>query len=151
MGSDVKYLGPACVTFVYLGMYYVFMLNAGVTKRLIEREYKAKDKKFDRYFGQDRRMLRADRIHLNTLEHMVPFLGMMWLHAVYVDDVQKATIAGIIGTCARALYPFLLGSRKEGLGHTNTKRVYPSTMPQYAVMIYLTQGVARRFISLSMA
>mmetsp|Transcript_30624 Transcript_30624/g.74624 ORF Transcript_30624/g.74624 Transcript_30624/m.74624 type:complete len:163 (+) Transcript_30624:203-691(+) len=138
-----------------------------------------------RYFGQDRRMLRADRIHLNTLEHMVPFLGMMWLHAVYVD-VYRATVlpyfwfhsglaphhrptlfcgyryhrnrsiaatlqvAGIVGTVARALYPFLLGSWKEGLGLINTKSVYPSTMPQYAVMVYLTLGVFRKLIGLVM-
>eukprot|EP00466_Bigelowiella_natans_P004912 jgi/Bigna1/81098/fgenesh1_pg.77_\ len=115
-----EFVGPGIVTFAYLSVYYGFLLNAAFTKRVLERRYKAEDKKFDRYFGQDRVMLRADRIHLNTLEHMVPFLGMMWLHAVFVD-VRSATLAGSIGTIARALYPFFLGSRKKGLGFINSK------------------------------
>ena len=89
--------GPAWITAALLLIYYGSMLNLLRVKRKLHQSYRARGERFDRYFGQDREMLAADRVQLNTLEHMTPFLAALWLHAFWVSP-RSASWAG-------ALYP----------------------------------------------
>ena len=102
------YRGPILVSVCYVILYYLFISNILFTKNRLKKEYKAKKLKFDRYFGQDREMLAADRIQLNMLEHMPPFLILLWLCAFVVSPLE-ATIYGGIYTASRAFYPFIVG------------------------------------------
>lgn len=121
-------IGPAWVTVAYVLVYYAFMINvlrakAGAAKR--------HGSEFDRYFGQDRELLAADRSQLNMLEHMPPFLILLWLHALLVSSYE-ATILGAIYTGSRALYPVLL---RGTMGRQVPKAVYPVTGAGYVVMV----------------
>lgn len=126
------YAGPLTVTLVYLGLYYAFQGNLVRVKGALQAEYAARGEKFDRYFGQDRRMLAADRIQLNMLEHMPPFLILLWLNAALVGT-WGATVAGGIYVAARAVYPFLLGAR---LGRGVKASIFLATLPGYLVLAY---------------
>ena len=132
MLDATAYAGPIAVTLAYLGLYYAFQVNILKVKTTLARQYQARGEKFDRYFGQDRELLAADRLQLNTLEHMPPFLVLLWLDAVFVD-VSGATIAGAIYVAMRAVYPFLVGRR---LGRNIQARVMASTFVGYAVLAY---------------
>lgn len=131
------YAGPIGVTLSYLGLYYGFQLYIMRVKGRLSKAYAARGEKFDRYFGQDREMLAADRMQLNTLEHMPPFLALLWLHAVFVD-AQSTTVAGAVYVGARLVYPFLIGSR---LGRGIKARVLLATGTGYAVLIYFFAGL----------
>ena len=126
------YAGPIVVTVGYLALYYAFMIRIAVLKRTLAREYREKGEKFDRYFTPDRRMLAADRAQLNMLEHMPPFLALLWLNAVFVG-VTGATIAGGIYLAARVAYPLLMGAR---LGRDVRASIFLVTVPGYLVMLY---------------
>lgn len=126
------YAGPIAVTLAYLGLYYGFQLYILKVKATLASQYKARGDKFDRYFGQDREMLAADRLQLNTLEHMPPFLALLWLHAAFVG-AETATIAGAVYVAARLVYPFLIGRR---LGRNIQARVLLATGVGYAVLGY---------------
>lgn len=130
--SLAHYAGPVTVTLAYLGVYYASMINVARVKARLARAYAKQDKKFDRYFGEDREMLAADRIQLNALEHMPPFLALLWLTAVFVGPAQ-ATIAGWVYVVARGLYPILMGRR---LGRGIRARLLVSTGPGYLVLLY---------------
>ena len=67
------------VTFAYLILYYAFMLNVLRVKLKVAASCKARGEKFDRYQNNDPILRAADRIQLNTLEHMPPFLILLWL------------------------------------------------------------------------
>ena len=125
-------LGPLLVTLVYLALYYAFQINILAVKTRLQREYKARDEKFDRYFGQDRHLLAADRYQLNMLEHMPPFLALLWLNAVFVGT-QGATVAGGLYVAARLAYPLLMGRR---LGRGIQNKLMLSTGLGYAVLLY---------------
>ena len=122
--------GPAWVTVAYVGVYYAFMSNLLRVKLRLHGQYKEQGKKFDRYFGQDREMLAADRIQLNMLEHMPVFLVLLWLHAFVVSSYE-ATILGGVYTGTRALYPLLLGSR---LGRNIPLRILWVTFTGYLIL-----------------
>ena len=124
--------GPVLVTLAYVALYYAFQINQLRVKTLVAREHEARGEKFDRYFGQDRQMLAADRIQLNTLEHMPPFLALLWLHALFIGP-WGATVAGAIYVASRAVYPLLIGSR---LGRGIHARVMLATGVGYAVLVY---------------
>jgi hypothetical protein len=131
--SDIQsYAGPIAVTLAYVLLYYVFQLLILRAKTRLQAEYKARGEKFDRYFGQDREMLAADRVQLNTLEHMGPFLVLLWLNAVFVGPTGT-TIAGGIYVAARAVYPLLMGRR---LGRGIKSQIMISTGAGYAVLAY---------------
>ena len=86
--------GPVAVTAAYFGLWYAMLLGLqSRTKYRLRDEYAARGEVFDRYFGQDPRMLAADRAVANTLEQMGPFLVSLWLHAVLVS-AQTATVLG---------------------------------------------------------
>ena len=126
------FAGPVVVTLAYLLLYYGFVVHVGVMKARRARVYKEKGEPFDRYFTPDREMLAADRMQLNTLEQMPPFLVLLWLNAVFVSPMS-ATIAGGIYVLARALYPLALGKR---LGRGVRAMVLASTVPGYLVILY---------------
>ena len=85
--------GPVLVTVVYFAVYYALHLHVVRTKRRLRSEYRDAGEEFDRYFSRDRRMLTADRCVLNMLEHMPPFVCLLWLHVVFVGPLG-ATVAG---------------------------------------------------------
>ena len=59
-------------------------------------------------------MLAADRYVGNMLEHMPPFLILLWLNALFVG-ARGATVAGAAYVFCRLLYPVLMG-RSLGKG-----------------------------------
>ena len=126
--------GPITVTLIYVGLYYAFQIHGMRVKTRLTAEYRARGEKFDRYFGQDREMLAADRIQLNTLEHMPPFLVLLWLNAVFVGP-GGATVAGAIYVAARAFYPIVLGRR---LGRGIRAQVLLSTVVGYLVLAWFS-------------
>jgi hypothetical protein len=131
--------GPVLVTVAYLAVYYALMVNGLRTKTLLRREYRRRGERFDRYFGQDRTMLAADRYMLNMLEHMPPFLALLWLHSIFVGPFG-ATVGGSVYVATRAAYPFLLGrSLESGLPN----RVLVATFTGYGVLIYLAGALCR--------
>lgn len=103
----------------------------GVKSRLI-KEYSDRGEKFDRYFGQDREMLAVDRIQLNTLEHMPPFLALLWLNALFIGP-RGATIGGALYVVSRLLYAILIGGR---LGRSIRAKVLVATGTGYAILVY---------------
>lgn len=133
MQDALSYAGPIAITLALMGLYYGFMVSAARVKMRLTRSYAARGEKFDRYFSQDREMLAADRIQLNLLEHMPPFLVLLWCNAVFVGT-QSATVAGAIYVLARLAYPFLMGNR---LGRSIQAKVLIATVPGYGVMLWL--------------
>ncbi len=127
------YTGPIAVTLAYILVYYAFMIWQLRVKARLPAEYKARGETFDRYFTQDREMLAADRTLLNTLEHMPPFLALLWLDAVFVSPLF-ATVLGAVYVVARAIYPLAMG---KSLGHRVGASIYVSTGPGYLVLIVL--------------
>ncbi len=133
------YTGPILVTVAYFGLWYALLLGLQRgTKYALQREYAARGEVFDRYFGQDGRMLAADRAVINTHEQMGPFLTSLWLHAVFVSPLS-ATILGGVYVALRTAYPFLLG---RNLSKTQSKRVFAVTGPAYLIVFYLMGSAA---------
>ncbi len=132
--DPATYTGPIVVTALYFGLWYALLLGLqrGTKYRLLA-EYAQRGETFDRYFGQDRRMLAVDRAVVNTHEQMVPFLAALWLHAVFVSP-ERAAVLGVVYVGLRALYPALLG---RSLSRTQPKRVFAVTGPCYAIVAYL--------------
>ena len=128
------YTGPILVTVAYFVLWYALLLGLQRgTKYALIAEYAAKGAVFDRYFGQDGRMLAADRAVANTHEQMGPFLVAMWLHALFVSPPRAAVLGGIY-VALRAFYPILLG---KSLSKTQSKRVFFVTGPCYVIVFYL--------------
>jgi hypothetical protein len=126
-------MGPIAVTLAYVLVYYAFQMNGLRVRARLKAEYAERGEKFDRYFGQDRQMLAVDRTQLNMLEHMPPFLVLLWLNAIFIGPFE-ATVAGAIYVVARAAYPFLLGDR---IGRGVGAKIMISTVTGYTVLIYL--------------
>lgn len=128
------YQGPIVATAAFLGLWYALLMGLqSRTKYKLQAEYAARGEVFDRYFGQDPRMLAADRAVINTQEQMVPFLASLWLHAVFVSPTH-ATWLGLAYVVLRAIYPLLLG---PSLSRTQSKRVFMVTGPSYCIVLYL--------------
>ena len=98
------------VTLAYFGVYYAILIYGLFTKRRVARQCEAAGEKFYRYSKQYPELLAADRMQLNMLEHMPPFLVLLWLQAVVVS-VHSATILGGAYVLVRATYPLFLGRR----------------------------------------
>ena len=126
-------VGAAWVTLAYVGLYYAFQIHGLVTKTRVARAFAARGETFDRYFSQDRELLAADRIQLNTLEHMPVFLILLWLHAV-VGDPAEATYAGAAYVALRAAYAMVVGRR---MGSRLPKRLYLVTFGAYGVLLFM--------------
>ncbi|HKO89644.1 MAG TPA: MAPEG family protein [Polyangiaceae bacterium] len=125
--------GPVLVTIAYFAVYYALHLRVLRTKMLLKAECRVREEEFDRYFSQDRRMLAADRSLLNMLEHMPPFVCLLWLNVAFVGSFG-ATVAGSVYVAARAAYPFLLGAR---MGTELPWRLLVATYTGYGVLLYL--------------
>ena len=130
--------GPIFVTLATVLLYYGFILRVAVVKYSLDAEYKARGEKFDRYFGEDRRMLAADRMQLNMLEQLPPFVVLLWVTALFVGPMW-ATAGGVVYVASRALYPFAMGSR---LGRGVRALLFLSTGPGYLVILYFTVVIA---------
>lgn len=141
--NTTPYTGPILVTVVYFTVYYGFIVHATQTRFRLSTEYRSRGEKFDRYFHQDREMLTADRLQLNTLEQMVPFLTTMWLNAVFVSP-RWATVLGVVYILARAVYPLAMGAR---LGRGVRFQILFSTLPGYLIigtfLVSLLWAIAR--------
>jgi len=135
--NAADFQGPLLVTVAYVLVYYGTQIHSLRVKNRLSAEYAERGEKFDRYFGQDREMLAADRVQLNMLEHMPPFLVLLWLHAAFVDTTS-ATVAGAVYVGTRLAYPFALGSR---VGRGVRALVMAATMPGYAVIAWLAGGL----------
>ena len=129
-----QYAPVIWVTLLYILLYYVFLLNILRVKLKLLKKNKAQGTHFDRYGAPDPEMLAADRIQLNTLEHMPPFLILLWLQA-FCASVQSASICGGIYLVLRMLYPFFLGSK---LKKNIPKRLLFNTFSGYAVMVVMS-------------
>jgi uncharacterized membrane protein YecN with MAPEG domain len=134
--------GPILVTLACVALYYVLQLNVARTKLRLHREYAARGERFDRYFGQDRVMLAADRAQLNLLEHMPPFLALLWLNAVFVDPLW-ATVAGGVYMAARVAHPFALGAR---LARDIRPTIGLATAPGYLVLAAFAAALVWRLL-----
>jgi hypothetical protein len=121
------------VTVAYVLVYYVMISNQLRVRTKLRRAHRERGESFDRYFNTDREMLAADRYVGNMLEHMPPFLLLLWLNAIFVDP-RKASWAGAAYVGARLLYPLMMGSR---LGKGVPSRILFATVIGYVVLAYL--------------
>ena len=121
------------VTLAYLLLYYVFLLHGLRVKFKMLRECRERGERFDRYNGDYPELRASDRVQLNTLEHMPPFLVLLWLHALVVGP-GSAAVLGWVYVALRASYPFFLGRR---LGRNIPKRLLINTFSGYAVLAVL--------------
>lgn len=135
--SLAAHRGTVLVTLLYFVVYYGMTSYGLQTKKRLAREYRQRGERFDRYFGQDRAMLAADRSMLNMLEQMPPFLCLLWLHSVFVGSFG-ASVAGGVYVIARVAYPFLLGRNLDAL----PPRVLVATFTGYGVLVYLAGALA---------
>ena len=126
------------VTLAYVLLYYVFMVNILRVKRAVVRRCRAEGTRFDRYGGHYPDLLAADRVQLNTLEHMPPFLVLLWLHAWVVSPNSAAVLGGLY-VLLRATYPLFLGER---LGRNIPMRLLVNTCAGYAVLACMGGWVA---------
>ncbi|MCA9570279.1 MAG: MAPEG family protein [Myxococcales bacterium] len=136
------YTGPVLVTLATILVYYLFQGHVARVKTRLARDYAARGEKFDRYFGDDREMLAADRIQLNMLEHMPGFLVLLWLNAAFVSP-SSATIAGGIWLAARVAYPFLMGGR---LGRGIKASILLATLPGYLVILWFVVALVLQLL-----
>ncbi len=138
--NAAHYAGPLLVTLVYMGVYYAAMINLLFVKNRLVRQYQDRGEKYDRYFNTDREQLAADRKIGNTLEHMPPFLALLWLTAVFVGPTW-ATVGGAIYVATRIAYPFLMGPR---LGRGVASRILLATFTGYGVLAYFMAVLGAR-------
>ena len=132
MSAARIFAGPLLVTVAYVLLYYLMIANQLRVRTRLRRAYRARGESFDRYFGNDREMLAADRYVGNMLEHMPTFLLLLWLNAIFVDPLS-ASVAGAAYVGARILYPFLMGHQ---LGRSIPTRILFSTVIGYLVIAY---------------
>ena len=91
---------------------------------------RAAGERYDRYASRHPEMLAADRVQLNMLEHMPPFLVLLWLQSLLVSP-QSAAVLGGIYLLLRASYPVFLGST---LKRDIPRRLLLNTFAGYAVL-----------------
>ena len=127
------YTNVIWVSLALVLVYYAIMTYGLVVKLRLVKRCKAAGERFDRYGGHYPELLAADRMQLNTLEHMPPFLLLLWLNALVVGP-ETATLWGGLYVLLRALYPFFLGIR---LRRGFRSRVFLITFPSYGLMILL--------------
>jgi hypothetical protein len=132
------YAAPLLITVAYVLVYYTMVLNQLLVRTRLRREYRARGESFDRYFGADREMLAADRWAGNMLEHMPPFLALLWLNAIFVGT-RDASWAGAVYVFARVIYPFVMGRR---LGKGVPTRILFATLLGYLVLAYYVVRLA---------
>lgn len=67
----------------------------------------------------------------------VPFLGLFWLHCIFVETVN-ATYAGGLYVLSRSLYPFLYKGAWNGKPHPI---IFISTFTNYAIIVYFAASL----------
>ncbi|MEC7949244.1 MAG: MAPEG family protein [Myxococcota bacterium] len=143
MPGPIETHGPVIwVTLGYLLVYYAFLLNGLRVKLRVSRECRERGERFDRYRGDYPALRASDRIQLNTLEHMPPFLVFLWLHA-FVVGPASATALGWVYVLLRATYPLFLGVR---LGRNIPRRLLINTFSGYVVLAVLGAWTAVRLV-----
>jgi uncharacterized membrane protein YecN with MAPEG domain len=95
MATMATHLWPALVTLAALLLCIALGLNVGRARHRSKIEAPA--------VAGDPGLERAFRVHYNTLEWLAPFLGSMWLFAVYWDDRIAAGL-GAVWIVGRVLY-----------------------------------------------
>ena len=128
--NPAPYAAPLLVTVVYLFVYYASMIHILRVKNRLIAVHRGRGERFDRYFGQDREMLGADRVQLNMLEHMPPFLVLLWLNAVFVST-SLVTGLGLVYLVSRLLYPVMMGTRLKAQPRM---QILVATFPGYLVI-----------------
>merc|ERR1711865_1359899 len=113
--------GVALVTCAFMFMWYIFL---GHQVGIKFTEGLSAD-------VQEQAKFIADRSVINTLEQALPFLSLMWLHALFVNPVT-AGVLGWIYVITRFLYPITYGM----YGQFNTA-VEIACQPNYVVIFYL--------------
>jgi hypothetical protein len=126
------------VTLAYLLLYYALLLHGLRVKVRVARECRERGERFDRYGGDYPELRASDRVQLNTLEHMPPFLAFLWLHAIVVGPTSAAVL-GWIYVALRLSYPIFLGRR---LGRNIPTRLLINTFSAYAVLAVLAGWTA---------
>ena len=121
------------VTLTYIGLYYAFLAHGLVVKRRVAQQCRDAGQRYDRYRSQHPELLAADRVQLNTLEHMPPFLVLLWGQSLIVSP-SSAAILGAMYVAIRATYPFFLGRALHG---NFPRRVLFNTFSGYGVLIAL--------------
>lgn len=134
----IEQFGPVVwVTIGYVGVYYLFLVNILRVKVSIAKSCRANGTQFDRYLSVDPKLRAADRVQLNTLEHMPVFLVLLWLYAAVVD-VSDAAILGWIYVILRAIYPIFMGS---SLKRNIPMRLLINTFAGYLVLAFMVGGI----------
>ena len=124
------YAAVIWVCLVYGLVYYALMLNGLVVKTRVARRCRDAGEPFLRYTGNYPDILAADRAQLNMLEHMPPFLMLLWLQALVVSP-ESAAWLGSLYVIVRVTYPFFLGTR---ITESFPKRVFINTFSGYLIL-----------------
>jgi uncharacterized membrane protein YecN with MAPEG domain len=142
--SARTFAGPLLITTAYVVVYYLLLTDQLCVRMRLRRAYRARGESLDRDFSTDREMLAAARYVGNMVEHMPPFLLLLWLNAIFVDP-RSATVAGGAYLVSRVLYPFVMG---PGRGKCIPTRVLGGTTIGYVVIAYF---VARLVVAVVVA
>ena len=137
MEFSEKFAPVIWVTLTYIGVYYAFLVNVLRVKVRVVQACKSQGVRFDRYTSVDPQLRAADRIQLNTLEHMPAFLSLLWLHAAVIDPSQAATL-GWLYVALRILYPFFVGAQ---LSENIRRRVLINTFSGYLILMSMAGSV----------
>jgi uncharacterized MAPEG superfamily protein len=134
----IEKFGPVVwVTIGYVGVYYLFLVNVLRVKVSMAKSCRANGTQFDRYLSVDPKLRAADRVQLNTLEHMPAFLVLLWLYAAVVD-VSDAAILGWLYVILRAIYPIFMGS---SLKRNIPMRLLINTFAGYLILAFMVGGI----------
>jgi len=118
--SALALRGVGLVTCAFVFMWYVFLghqvsLNFDAT---LDADVKTGAKSI------------ADRVVGNTLEQAMPFLVLLWLHALFVNP-ETSKLLGWIYVATRFLYPITFGFYGQ-----QTLGIQIATQPNYIVVYY---------------
>lgn len=130
------------VTLLYIGLYYAFLIQGLRAKTRVMKACKAAGEPFLRYSKQYPELLATDRVQLNTLEHMPPFLVLLWLQALIVS-VPSATLLGGIYVGIRATYPIFMGPK---IHRGFPKRLLINTFSGYTVLAVMAVWQVRTLL-----
>jgi hypothetical protein len=103
------HLWPALVTLAALLLYVVLGINVGRARYTSGVEAPA--------VTGDVKLERAFRVHYNTLEWLAPFLGSLWIFALYWNDRVAAGL-GVLWIIGRIIYAqaYMADPAKRGPG-----------------------------------
>ena len=132
-----KFSPVVWVTIGYVCVYYIFLVNVLRVKVGVAKSCRANGMKFDRYLSVDPKLRAADRVQLNTLEHMPTFLVLLWLYAAVVDVSDAATL-GWLYVLLRVVYPIFMGA---SLKRNIPMRLLINTFAGYLILAIMAGGI----------